>query len=117
MRVTLTILFLLFACVEGFSQTYTVNEILQKQDERYYEKNGNSGASVRDDRPNIIFILLDDARWDSYTVNGGQPFFPTPNIDRIANEGANFKVTCAVLPLCTPSRGVFFTGLYPHKNG
>jgi arylsulfatase A-like enzyme len=89
----------------------------QEYKKRYTSKQEDQNATTRDNRPNIVFILLDDARWDSYQVNGGVPFFPTPNIDRIANEGVNFKICAAVLPLCTPSRGTFFTGLYPHKHG
>ncbi len=69
------------------------------------------------DLPNIIFIMADDSRWDSYGVNGGPSWFPTPGIDRIALEGANFKNFFAVLPLCTPSRATFFTGMYPHITG
>lgn len=76
-----------------------------------------SALRAQTGQPNIIFIMLDDARWDSFTPNGGQPFFPAPNISRIANEGANFKNFFAVLSLCTPSRGTFFTGLYPNKHG
>ncbi|MCS6990405.1 MAG: sulfatase-like hydrolase/transferase [Chitinophagales bacterium] len=76
-----------------------------------------SASATRDDRPNIIFIMVDDSRWDSYGVNGGPSWFKTPAIDRLALEGANFKNFFAVLPLCTPSRGTFFTGMYPHRHG
>ena len=38
-------------------------------------------------RPNIIFILIDDLRWDALSCTG-HPFVKTPNIDRIAREGA-----------------------------
>lgn len=67
--------------------------------------------------PNIILILLDDARYDFYSCNGAPQFFQTPNIDRIANEGANFKHNYAVCSLCAPSRASIATGLYPHENG
>ena len=40
-------------------------------------------------RPNIIFILIDDLRWDAMSCMGHPPFLKTPNIDRIANEGDN----------------------------
>ncbi|MCY7410697.1 MAG: sulfatase-like hydrolase/transferase, partial [Chitinophagales bacterium] len=98
------------------SDTLTLDEFYQKHPlPKNLPKENNAG--LRDDRPNIIFILVDDARWDSYSCNGAPDFFQTPNIDRIANEGVNFKNFFAVLSLCTPSRGVFFTGLYPHKTG
>lgn len=77
-----------------------------------------TSAAVRtDERPNIIFMMVDDSRWDSYGVNGAPSWFKTPGIDRLALEGANFKNFFAVLPLCTPSRGTFFTGMYPHRHG
>lgn len=68
-------------------------------------------------RPNILLIILDDARFDSYSCNGGPSFFQTPNIDRIANEGVNFKNAFCVESFCIPSRGSIVTGLYPHKHG
>ena len=68
-------------------------------------------------KPNILMIILDDARYDSYSCNGGPSFFHSPNIDRIANEGANFRYSFCVQSYCIPSRGSIVTGLYPHKNG
>ncbi|MBK9733315.1 MAG: sulfatase-like hydrolase/transferase [Chitinophagaceae bacterium] len=68
-------------------------------------------------RPNILMIILDDARYDSYSCNGGPAFFQSPNIDRIANEGVNFKYSFCVQSYCIPSRGSIVTGLYPHKHG
>jgi arylsulfatase A-like enzyme len=76
-------------------------------------------ASVAADskaRPNIIFILMDDLRWDALGYTG-HPFSKTPNIDRIAKEGALFKNFFVSIPLCSPSRGSFLTGQYPHTHG
>ena len=67
--------------------------------------------------PNILFILLDDARFDSFAPNGGPEFFHTPAINKIAEEGVNFKITCATTSLCCPSRASIYTGLYPHHHG
>lgn len=44
----------------------------------------------RHPRPNIIFILVDDLRWDELGI-AGHPFLKTPNIDRIGREGALFR--------------------------
>lgn len=66
--------------------------------------------------PNIIVILVDDMRFDDFGA-GGHPFVETPNIDRIAYEGANFLNAFASTPLCSPSRAAFLTGLYAHTNG
>jgi len=73
-------------------------------------------ADTADTRPNIVVILVDDLRWDDFGA-GGHPFVETPNIDRIANEGARFLNAFASTPLCSPSRASFLTGLYAHTNG
>ena len=57
-------------------------------------------------RPNIIFILIDDLRWDELGI-AGHPFLKTPHIDRIAKEGALFRNAFMTAPLCSPSRAVF----------
>src|SRR3954470_7392778 len=67
-------------------------------------------------RPNFVFILTDDQRWDCLGC-AGHPFLKTPNIDRIAREGAYFNNYFVTLPLCSPSRGSILTGQYAHKNG
>src|SRR5437870_3991816 len=67
-------------------------------------------------RPNIIFIVMDDQRWDSLSC-AGHPFLKTPNIDRIASEGAYFENAFVTLSLCSPSRAAFLTGKYNHVNG
>ncbi|HKE43263.1 MAG TPA: sulfatase, partial [Steroidobacteraceae bacterium] len=64
-------------------------------------------------RPNIIFILLDDLRWDEVDY----PFVKVPNIHRIANEGVTFRNAFITTPLCSPSRASFLTGQYAHTHG
>ena len=66
--------------------------------------------------PNIVFILVDDLRWDDIGV-AGHPFVKTPNIDRLGNEGALFRNAFITDPLCSPSRASFLTGQYPHTHG
>jgi arylsulfatase A-like enzyme len=66
-------------------------------------------------RPNIVFVLVDDLRWDALSCTGSK-IAKTPNIDRIAKDGALFKNFFVTLPLCSPSRGSFLTGQYAHKN-
>jgi N-acetylglucosamine-6-sulfatase len=68
------------------------------------------------DRPNIVFIVTDDQRWDCLSC-AGHPFLKTPNIDRIASEGAYFNNMFVTQPLCSPSRAAFLTGKYNHANG
>jgi N-acetylglucosamine-6-sulfatase len=66
--------------------------------------------------PNIIVVLVDDMRWDEYG-EAGHNYIKTPNIDRIAKEGVNFRNAFATTPLCSPSRASFLTGQYSHTNG
>jgi N-acetylglucosamine-6-sulfatase len=70
------------------------------------------GAPLHE-RPNIIFILTDDLRWDEIHY----PFVKFPNIERIAREGARFTNAFVTTPLCSPSRASFLTGQYAHKHG
>jgi len=67
-------------------------------------------------RPNIVFILVDDLRWDELHCTG-HPFAQSPHTDRLAREGANLRNAFAVTPLCSPSRASFLTGQYPHRHG
>lgn len=67
-------------------------------------------------RPNIVFILIDDLRWDELGL-AGHPYLKTPNIDRIGKEGAMFRNAFMTTPLCSPSRASFLTGQYAHTNG
>lgn len=70
----------------------------------------------RDARPNVVFILTDDQRWDCMSC-AGHPFLKTPHIDRIANEGARFANAFGTTSLCSPSRASFLSGLYAHSHG
>jgi N-acetylglucosamine-6-sulfatase len=67
-------------------------------------------------RPNILFVLVDDLRWDDIAV-AGHPFVETPHIDRLAREGTRFLNAFAATPLCSPSRATILTGQYAHTNG
>lgn len=66
-------------------------------------------------RPNIVFVLVDDLRWDEIGI-AGHPFAETPNIDRLAREGVRFLNAFATTPLCSPSRASILTGQYAHTN-
>lgn len=68
-------------------------------------------------RPNLLVILVDDGRYDNYTVTGGPDFFQTPSINSIAEEGANFEYCFPSLSTCSPSRASIVTGTYPHHHG
>jgi len=68
------------------------------------------------DRPNIVFVITDDQRWDAMGC-AGHPFLKTPNMDRLAREGAMFANAFVTTPLCSPSRSSFLTGQYVHTTG
>ncbi|MBF0198698.1 MAG: sulfatase-like hydrolase/transferase, partial [Planctomycetes bacterium] len=67
-------------------------------------------------RPNILFILSDDHRWDAMSCMN-HSFVKTPHMDRLVAEGAHFENAFCTTSLCSPSRGTFYTGTYPHKHG
>ena len=73
-------------------------------------------ASEKGRRPNIVFILSDDHRWD-YLGCAGHPFIDTENMDRLAEEGVLFSNAFVTTSLCTPSRASFLTGQYAHTSG
>jgi len=72
--------------------------------------------SAKTKRPNIVFILSDDHRWD-YLSSMGHPFIQTPNIDSIAEKGVLFENAFVTSSLCSPSRASFLTGQYPQQHG
>ena len=66
--------------------------------------------------PNIIFIMADDHAAQAVGCYGSQMNL-TPNIDRIASEGALFENCFCTNSICSPSRAVILTGKYSHLNG
>jgi len=74
-------------------------------------------------KPNIIVILTDDLGYDDvgcYWTPDNRPGFEkiqTPNIDRLAAEGARFTDYYAPSPVCSPSRAALMTGCYPERVG
>ncbi len=68
------------------------------------------------DRPNVVFILTDDQRWDALSIMGNE-HLQTPNIDRLAEEGVLFKNHFCTTSLCSPSRASILGGLYAHTHG
>jgi len=68
-------------------------------------------------KPNIIFILVDDLRWDALGFTGKYPFLKTPNIDQLRAEGVNFENAFCTHSLCAPSRATILTGMFPQTNG
>ncbi|MDX1285728.1 MAG: sulfatase, partial [Draconibacterium sp.] len=66
-------------------------------------------------KPNIVFFLTDDHRYDCMGFLG-HPFLETPGFDRLAGEGIYFKNAFVTTSLCSPSRASILTGLYAHQH-
>jgi len=73
-------------------------------------------AADRPARPNVILFLSDDHGIDFLGCYGNKTIH-TPNIDRVAEQGARFNAVFAASPTCSPSRAALYTGLYPARNG
>jgi len=74
------------------------------------------GMLYAQQRPNILIIVSDDHAFQTISAYGGK-LAQTPNIDRIANEGAIFNRAYVTNSICGPSRATLLTGKYSHKNG
>ena len=68
------------------------------------------------DRPNILFLLVDQLRASSLPLYG-EDQIETPNIDRLAREGVTFENCIASNPVCTPYRSMLLTGRHPQTTG
>ena len=60
-------------------------------------------------RPNLLFIMTDQQRWDTLSYGGNQ-CISTPNLDRLAREGAYFENMYSSCAVCVPARTVILTG-------
>ena len=76
----------------------------------------NAQENSSQTRPNVIVIVVDDLRFDEFGA-GGHPYLDTPNIDRLATEGAMFTDGFHAVPLCSPNRASIMTGQYPSRHG
>ncbi len=68
-------------------------------------------------RPNIVFVLTDDQRWDGISFQGHSGPLQTPNIDWLAKEGVYFPNAFVTTSLCSPSRATILTGEDAHVHG
>lgn len=75
-----------------------------------------SKESAKETRPNVIVILTDDQGYNDVGFNGCKDI-PTPNIDRIANEGVKFTNGYVSYAVCGPSRAGLMTGRYQDRFG
>lgn len=74
------------------------------------------GATAARRRPNILFFMTDDQRWDGMSCAGNR-VLSTPHMDRLAAEGVRFRNAFVTHALCGPSRATCLTGRYSHSHG
>ncbi len=71
------------------------------------------------ERPNIVWIFSDDHSYQTIGAYGSrfQPLNPSPNIDKLADQGMRFDRAYVGNSICAPSRATLLTGKHSHKNG
>jgi arylsulfatase A-like enzyme len=68
-----------------------------------------------DGRPNVLFVLTDQERYDYSAPDG--PAVETPTVDRLSSEGMRFERAVTPISICTSARASLLTGLFPHGHG
>lgn len=91
------------------------------RDENFIIKENDNVKALKIDRPdapkpNVIIILTDDLGYGDLGCYGSRSI-RTPNLDRLAREGARFTDFYTCNSLCTPSRAGLLTGRYPQRTG
>ncbi|MEM9177923.1 MAG: sulfatase-like hydrolase/transferase, partial [Myxococcota bacterium] len=100
--------------------TDLTEDIGPKQDVPWSTGTDPQGRGPAERPPNVILILADDLGWNDLTFGGGgvaNGTVPTPNIDSIAAEGANFTNGYAANGTCAPSRAALMSGRYGTRFG
>ncbi len=69
-----------------------------------------------EERPNIVFLLVDDLRWNALGFMGNS-IVQTPNLDRLAKEGIVFDQAFVTTSICSVSRASIFTGQWKRRHG
>jgi len=69
---------------------------------------------AKENKPNIIFFLVDDLGWTDLSCYGSS-FHETPHIDQLAKEGMRFTNAYASCPVCSPTRASILTGKHPAR--
>ena len=67
------------------------------------------------DKPNIVFMLIDDLSWSDVGYNGNE-FYETPNIDALAAKGMIFDRAYSGGPNCLPTRACLISGMYTPRT-
>jgi len=70
----------------------------------------------RVEKPNIVFILVDDLGWSDLGCYGAT-YYDTPNLDQLASQSIRFTNAYAASPVCSPTRAAIMTGKHPVRVG
>ena len=77
---------------------------------------GAPSAPPVTERPNFLFLLADDMRWDALGA-AGNAIIQTPNLDRLAAQGISFDNAFVTTAICAVSRASIFSGQYARRHG
>ena len=77
---------------------------------------GFAAKSLGGQRPNILFLLADDMRWDAMGCVG-HPRVRTPNLDGLAEDGALFENAFVTTSICAPNRACILAGQHQRTTG
>jgi arylsulfatase A-like enzyme len=80
-------------------------------------RSAESSAPKSSRKPNIIYYVADQMRWDFLGAQGENPTTATPNLDAVAAQGTRFATAVTNQPVCSPSRSVMLTGRYATETG
>ncbi len=76
---------------------------------------GLAGCSYKKQKPNFVFILVDDLGYNDIGAYNPDTFYETPNINKLAQNGVRFTDGYAANPVCSPTRYSIMTGKYPSR--
>jgi len=76
-----------------------------------------NAAASKKSTPNILIIMTDQQRWDALRYSGANNLIQTPNLDKLAREGAYFSQACSPCPVSGPARTSILTGRTIESTG
>lgn len=82
---------------------------------RSFVQSAPAALVPRPGRPNVLFLMADQFRYDGLRANGNS-LVQTPHLDAFAAQSANCSQFFVQAPVCVPSRVSYFTGRYPHSH-